>query len=946
MTFSVGSLVRTRGREWIVLPDSAREPDVLWLRPLGGSDDEVAGVYLPLEPVTEASFPPPDPARDLGGYRSLVLLRDALRLGFRSGAGPFRCFAGLGVEPRPYQLVPLLLALRQETVRLLIADDVGIGKTVEALLIARELLDRAEIHRIAVLCPPHLADGWVEAMRDQFHIDAVPVLSGTAAQLERHLGHGESLFDRHPFVVVSMDFIKSERRRAEFLRACPEFVIVDEAHGSAATTGAASGGRAQQQRHALIQKLAEDTSRHLLLVTATPHSGHEGNFRSLLTLLDASFGQLPIELSGEENRPWRERLARHLVQRRRADLREYLDAQTPFPDRLTSEDAYELSPAYRDFLNKVLAWCRERVYDKSLDQRRQRVQWWAALGLLRALSSSPRAAAETLRARARNLDAANVEDADELGRRAVLDQDESSLEGTDATPGSQTESDTTHPEHRRLLELAREADKLEGKSDRKLARAAELVATLVADGHQPIVFCRFLATVDYVGGVLEKALGRGIHVERITGALPPEERARRIAALADQPRRVLVCTDCLSEGINLQNLFDAVFHYDLAWNPTRHEQREGRVDRFGQPRRQVKALTFFGKDNPVDGIVLEVLLRKHRAIHKQLGISVPVPMDTDALVEALLEGGVMRGGGTGQQLSLFAQVEKQKVDLAWENAAEREKKSRALFAQHAIRVDEVKAELDATRTALGDDAVVERFVRDTLQALNHPLPSKGNPVIHCAELPLAIRDAMGLEKDVTICFSDTVPDHAAASNAVRLRRTHPLVAGLAAWATEAALDPLLEGPARRCGVVRTASASARTVVLLLRVRMQLLTPKRSGGEQSLLAEDLVTVAFQGSAEAPVWLETTALDTLLQAVPDASIAPDLARAQVRRVLDSLPTLAPELERIAHARSQVLLEAHRRVRQAARIGVRGVRVEPWLPADLLGIFVYLPVMREGV
>lgn len=933
MAFSVGSLVRARGREWVVLPESEAEADVLWLRPLGGSDDEVAGVYLPLESVSAASFQPPDPERDLGSHRSLALLRDALRLGFRSGAGPFRCFAGLAVEPRPYQLVPLLMALRHDVVRLLIADDVGIGKTVEALLVARELLDRGEIRRIAVLCPPHLAEGWTQAMRDQFHIDAVPVLAGTAARLERTLGHGESLFDRHPFVVVSMDFIKSERRRAEFLRACPEFVIVDEAHGCAA----ASGGRAQQQRHQLLRKLSADVDRHLLLVTATPHSGDEANFRSLLTLLNPEFDGLPAELGGEQNRRWRERLARHLIQRRRADLRAYLDADTPFPDRLTAEHAYELSPAYRSFLDRVVEWCRERVYDPALDKRRQRVAWWSALALLRAISSSPRAAAETLRTRARSADSSSAEEADELGRRAVLDQDEMEIEGSDATAGSQTEADPAHPEHRRLLELARDADRLEGAADRKATEAARMVKELVAAGHQPIVFCRFLATVDYLGELLQRALGKDVHVESITGALPPEERTRRIDAMTEHPKRVLVCTDCLSEGINLQGGFDAVVHYDLSWNPTRHEQREGRVDRFGQPKPKVRALTLYGKDNPVDGVVLNVLLRKHRAIHESLGISVPVPMDTDALVEALLEGGVLRRGETGRQLGLFASVKPAEVDTKWENAAERERASRALFAQHAIKVDEVRAELDATRQALGDDATVERFVRDTLQTLGVALPRRSPATLPAAELSAAVRDATGLSRDLAVVFRDPTP-----SGAVRLRRTHPVVAGLASWVAEAALDPLLAGPARRCGVIRTSAAEARTTVFLLRVRMQLLQPSRDGEEQALLAEDLVTVGFQGSPDAPRWLPGETVEALLAASPDANVAPDIARAQLSGVVQGLPRLQGELDRVARERADVLLQAHRRVRQTARLGVRGFRVQPWLPADVLGVFVFLPVV----
>src|SRR5690242_8758650 len=157
MSFAVGSLVRARHREWVVLPGSTDE--LILVRPLGGTQDEEAGILTSLEAVAPASFALPD-AHGVGDYRSARLLRDAVRLGFRSSAGPFRSFARIGVEPRPYQLVPLLMALKLDPVRLLIADDVGIGKTIEAGLVARELLDRGEVGRLAVLCPPQLADQW------------------------------------------------------------------------------------------------------------------------------------------------------------------------------------------------------------------------------------------------------------------------------------------------------------------------------------------------------------------------------------------------------------------------------------------------------------------------------------------------------------------------------------------------------------------------------------------------------------------------------------------------------------------------------------------------------------------------------------------------------------------------------------------------------------------
>src|SRR5439155_17147916 len=138
-----------------------------------------------------------------------------------------------------------------------------------------------DARRLAVLCPPHLAEQWQAELKTKFHIDAEVVLASTAARLERGLPVGQSLFDVYPHVVVSIDFIKTDRRRDEFVRTCPELVIVDEAHGAAFGTD-----RGRQQRHELVAKLAADLSRHLLLVTATPHSGKEEAFRSLLTLLD------------------------------------------------------------------------------------------------------------------------------------------------------------------------------------------------------------------------------------------------------------------------------------------------------------------------------------------------------------------------------------------------------------------------------------------------------------------------------------------------------------------------------------------------------------------------------------------------------------------------------------------------------------------------------------
>src|SRR5262249_23239575 len=152
-------------------------------------------------------------------------------------------------------------------------------------------------------------------------------------------------------------------------------------------------------------------------------------------------------------------------------------------------------------------------------------------------------------------------------------------------------------------------------------------------------------------------------------------------------------------GINLQHLFNAVVHYDLSWNPTRHEQREGRVDRFGQDSPEVRCLTFSGEDNLIDDLVLKVLLRKTRAIRNSLGVSVPLPGDGERVIQAAFRV-LLKNWRKSEGPGLFAELEGE-AELVWRSASEREKKSQTLFAQRTINVEEVSAELDANRQALG-----------------------------------------------------------------------------------------------------------------------------------------------------------------------------------------------------------------------------------------------------
>lgn len=932
--FLPGSLIAARGREWIVLPES--DTQTLRLRPLGGGERDETLIYLPLErqPVQPATFPWPSVAQARNHSASQLLL-DALQLKLRSGAGPFRSFGNIAVEPRAYQLVPLLMALKQPTVRLLIADDVGIGKTIEGALIARELLDRGEVQRLAVLCPPHLCEQWQRELAERFHIQAVVVRSNTADRLERDLPPGTSVFHAHPYTVVSLDYIKSERRREAFQRFCPEFIIVDEAHTCTQV------GQGRQQRYQLLKGLTADPTRHLVMLTATPHSGDEDAFFNLLGLLRPDFTQLK-DLPVGQRSDLREDLSRHFVQRRRPDIAEWQDASM-FPDRRSAEITYKLTGAWGQLFNDVLGYARELVErSEGHALREQRMNWWAALALLRCISSSPAAAVNALRTRlqgalgeAGQAEAASLEEFEAQATDRVLDGTDDALSTDDLEPGAKTE-DSQH-----LEALMASAAALVGQqNDPKLAKLQEHVGLLLKEGFQPVVFCRYIATAHYLAAALQEKF-KAATVKAVTGELTPDEREAAVDQLGESESRVLVATDCLSEGINLQGLFTAVVHYDLSWNPTRHEQREGRVDRFGQKAREVRSTMLYGEDNPVDGAVLQVILRKAESIRKELGVLVPMPDNEGKLTQALMNAVLLRKGhlNAQSQLDLFGEPAKE-IDLAWQSAREKAKQNRSIFAQRRLKPEDVLPEWRKSAAVLGGDVEVERFVSRAAAQLGAPLqPVKQHFKLLTQHLPDAVRErlaAEGLLNTLRIDFHQP-----AAQGATFVHRTHPLVSVLADTLLEQALDDGMPSAndvaVARAGAAFVQGVSLKTTVLLLRIRHQ-LTVTHGSQTRLLMCEEAVAVAASGS-EPFAELAPDMTRQLLGAEATRNMPAPLRDRQLQTALDALPGWQPQLEVMAKARAQALLTDHRRVREAAE-GRGSYQVTASLPVDVMGLYVLLP------
>lgn len=926
-----GSLVRARGREWIVLAGS--DAEVLRVRPVSGSEEDQTFIHLALEavPVADASFPRPDPSQK-AGHDAALLLRDALVLSLRRGAGPFRSFGQIAIEPRAYQLVPLLMALKLDPVRLLIADDVGIGKTIEAALIARELLDRGDVQRFAVLCPPHLVDQWVTELEGRFHLRPVAVTAASAARLERSLPPSESIFTTHPHTVVSLDYIKSERRRAEFLRACPELVIVDEAHTCAST------GQGRHQRYELLKGLVGEAARHLVMLTATPHSGDEDAYFRLLGLLHPDFLALS-NTSGDEHKILRDRLAAHFVQRRRPDIAEWKEGNI-FPRRETKELTYKLTGAWEKFFDAVLDYCASVVAAAGEDTKKQRLNFWGTLALMRCVASSPAAAVQALRTRAGLEDEIAEDDVE----ARVFDGAADALPDDDVEPPAASDD-------KALAALIMQAEELAGQAgDPKLKLLTDHVAELVKDGFNPVVFCRYIATAHYLGQHLGTKI-KSVTVGVVTGELTSDERKERVDLLGDAERRVLVATDCLSEGVNLQDHFDAVVHYDLSWNPTRHEQREGRVDRFGQKSPVVRATLIYGSNNPVDGAVLEVILRKADKIREELGVPVPLPDDRHTLSQALMKAVMLRERERDekrQRRFSFAEMEEAKaIETRWLDAAEKAKKNRTVFAQRRLKPEDVLPEWKKSLAALGSKEDVHRFTGRALARLGGALEPLGQGATAgrrgfktpLTALPEDVRERLeveGLDGALLIDF-----EYPPAPRCRPVQRSHPLVSVLAETMLERTLgsgaisgvnDPGVLG---RVGCWVGDGLTARTLVALVRLRHQ-LNAQRGSQQTTLLVEEATAIAWTGNASP---LEGPDALALLSPAPISDPPAHVRERAITQALGQLETRLPELDAFAERRAQALLADHRRVREAAEALGR-YSVKALLPADVIGLFVLLP------
>lgn len=929
--YAPGSIIHVRGRDWIVEADSTKK--LLHLRPLagakGGSCLILPELEIPEDKPKSAVFPLPSPEKR-ANLKECQLLQSAMRMRMRSGAGPFRSFGNISVQPRIYQMAPLLMALRQKVIRLLIADDVGIGKTIEAGLIIREMLDRGEVQRFSVLCPSNLAEQWKKELRERFHLKAEIVNPSSIRRMENQCPAGQSVFVHFPFTIISLDYIKNDRHCSTFINSAPEFIIVDEAHTCTSATGRT------QQRYTMLRELANDSERHLLLLTATPHSGIEESFYNLLGLLDKDFKVFGKVSQAQRDR-LRARLARHLIQRRRNDILKLWAETGVLPKRETADWTYTMSGEWGQFFNKVRQYCVQETKNNN-----NRMIWYNMLALSRCISSSPAAAISALQARMRGeIDSG---DSEEGFTEQFADGVDDSTEDDHEAPS---------PDLPQIETLLHQAEQLKKSgNDPKLQALVKVIRRLTGDSYSPIVFCQYISTAEYVAENLQKVFLK-YTVRAVTGKLSPSEREDAVHDLCQSEKHILVATNCLSEGINLQKGFNAVVHYDLAWNPTRHEQREGRVDRFGQVSSTVRCVMLYGADNPMDSFILKVILRKAITIRNELGVSVPVPVDeqkiSEAMVHAVLLNQNEKEASLEQEQALLPGLQDYALDMAWQDASEKNKQRTTTFAQQTLQPQEIKPYFDRANDMLGSASELQSFLAGACKWLGAPLDTLDsdhqNYRLRVDNLPASLRQRLreqGIlppKRESYFRFSL----QPAGTSLPAVTRTHPFVAMLAEYLMEAALRESEEGGEkvlRRCAVSQVAGVEKLTVLYQLRLR-HLLTTIFAQQERMLMVEEMVTIIAEAGAPphcaSQEEMQRFAAFSSLDNIPDG-----VATLLLRKALTEWEELmnSGALHTLLSERAHELQKDHQCVREASRVEAGSINVNCCEPPDLLSVLVLRP------
>lgn len=719
--FSPGAVIKARNRLWRV--DDVQE-SVLTATAIDGEAIQ-RRFYLPFEAIKPGKLESPDPDR-LGNPASQDLLLRAYRLSLLHGSAPLLSLQRSSVIPTNYQLVPIVMALDSPKVRLLVADDVGMGKSIEAGLVITELMARHRAQRILLVLPANLRQQWKDAMSYFFHVDFRIISTQHRREMERQLPAGANPWEFYDRLITSVDYAKSPGIKNQILEQSWDLVLFDEAHQEAKPHQGSADQTVDMDRWKLAEELSSK-AQHVLFLTATPHNGYTDSFASLLRMLNPEVVEGPVH----DPRILKNLAKKHVCQRRRKDVEQWFKAEgrkSPFPIRDQDEVIIDLTETEERVLESVENYGQDILKAAEAMKRGAFFARWTVMHFHKRALSSPAALRQSLKNRQKAL----LQKLKGQGTQEELSIPETVAKATviDEDPGERfTDEEASERVDRQLFvegsaiehelstvrDLLERAQAITPAKDSKLQRLlkTELRARL-KDAPKVIIFTRYLDTLNYLEEQIGKSeLYKDCKVVTLYGDLNEPQRREKFSDFERTKKAVMVATDCISEGINLQHACSQVIHYELPWNPNRLEQRNGRVDRFGQPKEKVYIRTLVMND-ALDVTILKVLVEKSNEIRDEFGFAPPFFGDDTCVLDLIRQRGLHVRLPKVYQRTLWDALEDRSPEPVLQDPFSKEALSRikedSFYGHTEVALPDVEERLQETWRTVGSPEQIQRFV--------------------------------------------------------------------------------------------------------------------------------------------------------------------------------------------------------------------------------------------
>lgn len=767
MPLEIGQRVVFRSLQWEVADTFSEAYVELFGRDRLNQGQRVKAI-LGLEPIEPARVSELTWTVGAPGWSHLQwkALHDAFRLTLSHGRGNLSSVDWGRLILEPYQLVPLQRIENLPFPRLLIADDTGLGKTAEAGLILFRLMQRRRAERILVLCRARPEpERWQQELREKFGIEAEVINNGQDyARLRRQVPAHLNVFAYIPRLIMSMHFAAQPHIVDELRRDVRwDVTVIDEGHHLA------ERGSGRKRLWELAQVVCgKSDSDPLLILTATPHDGKGESFASLIRLLDPYAVVDPDRLDPTIVRPLVVRRLKPQVVK--ADGSHFVRREiTPLDvEAYRSKAERSLERGLRDYTRQLCK--RAEQLAEAGERNRAMGASFLETFLRKRLASSVYALYESLKnrlqvVRGKPLPAEPEEVSDDVSQAALIAE-------VDVLPDGRTEEAV-------LLDLIVRAEKIPQGDEAKVKALLQLLERKLAHSNEKvIIFTEFVDTLEMLAGVLDNSPWAGQYVT-YHGATPADQRdERRLQFLRDPHTRIFLATDAASEGINLQETCRVLIHVEIPWNPNRYEQRNGRIDRYGQTQRPEVYLLVATKS--LEQRVAEVVVQKLEMIADQVGsVSNVFPLvnkvDIDKfLAEADAEAVDQAAAAMNQQLDKA---------IAESQAELQDQVSMELLRGDSFEAAElaaIDAALTEARSLVPEYRDVEEFLRLYLQAEGGTIEPTGEESIFCVSVPRSLRSELGgVEKYPRATFRRDIAvaekDQAAGRRAEFLSPGHPLV---------------------------------------------------------------------------------------------------------------------------------------------------------------------------